>query len=89
MTEDDTSPFDFPCHYPIKAMGRADADIEQTVWNIVTRHVTGITADALDTRSSRNGRFLSITITIVAENRSQLDAVYAELQAHPAILAAL
>lgn len=89
MTVEDASPLEFPCRYPIKAMGRADDKIEQIVWNIVTRHAPDTTKETVSMRPSRNGRFLSITVSIIATDRAQLDAVYGELQAHPAILAAL
>lgn len=89
MTLEDASPLEFPCRYPIKAMGRTDAEIEQIVWGIVTRHAPNTTKETISTRPSRNGRFLSITVNIIATDRAQLDAVYGELQAHPAILAAL
>lgn len=70
-------------------MGRADAEIEQTVRQIVTRHAPSTHAHEVQVKPSRNGRFVSVTITITAESRTQLDALYAELQAHQAILAAL
>lgn len=89
MTLEDASPLEFPCQYPIKAMGRADDKIEQIVWNIVTRHAPDTPKEAVRLRPSRNGQFLSITVSIIATDRAQLDAVYGELQAHPAILAAL
>lgn len=85
----DASPIDFPCRYPVKAMGRADANIEQTVWGIITRHAPNTDTRDVQVRPSRNGRFLSVTVTIIAESRTQLDAMYAELQSHQAILAAL
>ncbi|MBS3785346.1 MAG: DUF493 domain-containing protein [Gammaproteobacteria bacterium] len=89
MDKDEASPLDFPCRYPVKAMGRADADIEQTVWRIVSQHAPNTASDDIQVKPSRNGRFLSVTVTIIAESRTQLDAMYAELQAHQAILAAL
>ena len=89
IDQNDASPLDFPCRYPVKAMGRADADIEQTVWRIVSQHAPSTASDDIQVRPSRNGRFLSVTVTIIAESRTQLDAMYAELQAHQAILAAL
>lgn len=70
-------------------MGRADANIEQTVWGIITRHAPNTDTRDVQVRPSRNGRFLSVTVTIIAESRTQLDAMYAELQSHQAILAAL
>jgi len=46
-------------------------------------------AEALRTTASRGGRFVSVTVTITAESRAQLDAIYADLRAHEQVLAAL
>lgn len=89
MSADDESPLDFPCEFPIKAMGRTDADLAGVVWGIVTRHAPATPADALRTTPSRHGRFVSVTVTITAQSRDQLEAIYRELQAHHDILATL
>ena len=89
MSDDADSPLDFPCAFPIKAMGRADADLAATVWAIVRRHAPATPASELNTTPSRHGRFVSVTVTITAESRAQLDAIYHELQAHRDILATL
>ncbi|MDH3713231.1 MAG: DUF493 domain-containing protein [Gammaproteobacteria bacterium] len=85
---DDTL-FDFPCDFPIKAMGQASAGFEAVVLEIVQRHAPDLGEGAVRTRPSRNGRYLAITITIRARNKQQLDAIYAELSAHSDVLMAL
>ncbi|MCS4504099.1 DUF493 domain-containing protein [Arhodomonas aquaeolei] len=89
MTSEDT-PLTFPCDFPIKAMGRAGADIEATVRRLVAAHVCGELAEA-DVRvaESRNGRFLSVTVTVRAHSREQLDAIYRDLHAHDDVLMTL
>ena len=79
----------FPCQFPIKAMGPDDGRLPDAVWAIVTRHAPRTPADALRTNSSRHGRFLSVTVTITAHSRDQLDAIYADLKAHDGVLATL
>lgn len=86
---DDDSPLDFPCEFPIKAMGRNDADLAALVWRIVSSHAPATPAAALRTTPSRHGRFVSVTVTITAESRAQLDAIYHELQSHGDVLATL
>lgn len=80
---------EFPCTYPVKAMGRHDDALIQQVWEIVAAHAPQTPADALRTTPSREGRFLSVTITITAHSREQLDAIYADLRASDRVLAAL
>ena len=79
--EDDESPLKFPCEFPIKAMGRATPELEIAVLEIMNRHVPDLGEGAVKTRKSRHGNYLSITVTIQARSREQLDAIYMELTA--------
>ena len=77
--DDDESPLKFPCEFPIKAMGKATPELEIAVLEIMNRHVPDLGEGAVRTRESRNGNYLSITVTIQARSREQLDAIYMEL----------
>lgn len=79
----------FPCPFPIKAMGRASGDFEGLVFGIVQRHAPGLTHHSVRVRSSRGGKYLSVTVTILAEEREQLDAIYRDLSACERVLVAL
>jgi putative lipoic acid-binding regulatory protein len=80
---------EFPCEFPIKAMGRLDAGIGKTVFALISKHVPGLEEDNVKTRLSSNGKFVGVTINIVAQNREQLDAIYRELSEHPDVMYAL
>ncbi|MDH3452684.1 MAG: DUF493 domain-containing protein [Gammaproteobacteria bacterium] len=88
MTDDDTL-FEFPCDFPIKALGEASVGFEVAVLEIVQRHAPDFDTQAVRKRPSRNGRYLAVTVTIRARNKRQLDAIYAELSAHRQVLMAL
>ena len=77
--EDEESPLKFPCEFPIKAMGKATEELEIAVLEIMHRHVPDLGEGAVKTRESRNGNYISITVTIQARSREQLDAIYMEL----------
>ena len=79
VPEDEESPLRFPCEFPIKAMGKATPELEIAVLEIMHRHVPDLGEGAVKTRESRNGNYLSITVTIQARSRDQLDAIYMEL----------
>ena len=72
----------FPCDFAVKAMGETHVDLEAVVLDIVSRHVEAIAADALSSRQSSGGKYTSVTITIRANSKAQLDAIYRELSAH-------
>ncbi len=80
---------DFPCDFPIKMMGREQPEFCDAAVALIERHTGKIRSDAIRTALSRNGNFLSITITIKARNQQQLDDIYSDLSAHEEILVAL
>jgi len=77
--DDEESPLKFPCEFPIKAMGRATPELEIAVLEIMNRHVPDLGEGSVKIRESRNGNYISITVTIQARSRDQLDAIYMEL----------
>ena len=89
MTDDGATLLEFPTDFPIKIMGEARADFAQTMVELVQRHAPDFNADTVETRASSNGKYLSITCTIRATSKAQLDALYQEITAHPWVNMAL
>ena len=79
----------FPCDFPIKAMGRDDGAFETLVIGIVRRHAPDLHETAIQSRHSKAGNYLSITATVRAHSREQLDNIYLELTACEQVLMAL
>lgn len=79
----------FPCVFPMKVVGRREDGFAQTVSEIVLRHATDFRPQTMEMRSSKNGRYLSLTVTINAKSREQLDALYSELSKHPMVMMVL
>jgi putative lipoic acid-binding regulatory protein len=75
----------FPCEFPIKVMGMVSADFDLLVVEIVRRHCQNLTEACVKKRTSSGGKYISVTVTFTAESRSQLDALYAELNQHEQI----
>lgn len=78
--------FEFPCKFPIKAMGRSIIGIETTIVEIVQRHTAEMDIVSVRTRLSAGGKYIGVTITITARSKAQLDAIYMDLTAHPDVL---
>ncbi|MEJ2552804.1 MAG: DUF493 domain-containing protein [Gammaproteobacteria bacterium] len=85
----DESPLQFPCAFPIKAMGPATASFDALVVSIVRRHTPDIAEGAVTVRPSAAGKYLAVTVTIQARSRAQLDAIYQDLVACEQVLVAL
>ena len=75
----------FPTTFPIKVMGRTQDGFAQAVAEVVRRHAADFDPAALEMRSSKEGNWLSVTATINATSRAQLDDLYRELVAHPMV----
>ena len=88
-TSEAESLLEFPCAFPIKAMGRNGGGFEKIVEEIVFRHASGWNDDSVATRPSGAGTFISVTITVRAESREQLDRIYQDLSDCEQVLMAL
>ena len=77
--------FEFPCAFPLKIMGLANDALAQTVLEVVVRHVPDFVAATMEMRASSGGKYVSLTCTINATSKAQLDALYRELCAHPLV----
>jgi putative lipoic acid-binding regulatory protein len=87
MTED--SLLSFPCDVPIKVFGRNSAEFRATTLDILRGHWSDIADSEVAERTSRGGTYLSLTITVHAESRDQIDAAYRELTSSDQILMVL
>jgi putative lipoic acid-binding regulatory protein len=81
----DESPLVFPTDFPIKVMGENHLDFEPKVVEIVRRFAPDLDDTTLEARQSRGGRYLSLTLTIRATSRQQLDDIYRALTSHPLV----
>lgn len=75
----------FPCDFPIKIMGQTQPGFAQTILGVVLRHAPDFDAATMEMRNSRQGKYLSLTVTVRATSRTQLDDLYRELCDHPMV----
>jgi len=83
------SAFEFPCDIPVKVFGYNDDAFRDAVLSIVQTYFPEFRKEDLVERSSRQDRYLSLTITVWVESRSMIDALYTELTASETILMVL
>jgi len=85
----DTQLATYPCDFPIKILGHTRAGFAQAILEVVRRHAPEFDGAAMEMRSSRRGKYLSLTCVIRAESREQLDRLYRELCDHPMVVMVL
>ena len=78
-SEETISLLEFPCRFPIKAMGRSSENFESIVKGIVLAHAELWPEEPLRVSPSKEGNFLSVTVVIEARSQQQLDAIYQDL----------
>lgn len=81
--------FEFPCVFPLKVIGRNVVEFEGEVLTIVQKHVPEARRENVSRRPSAGNKYLALTVTFVAENQTQLDALYLELNRHELVLVTL
>jgi uncharacterized protein len=73
----------FPCDFPIKVMGATREGFAQAIVEVVLKHAPDFDVAQVEMRPSKAGNYLSLTCTLRATSKPQLDALYRELTSHP------
>ena len=89
MTEQEETLLEFPCEFPIKAFGLSGEALEGAVMEIINRHVEELPEGAVRMNNSKNAKYTSMTITIRATSKKQLDDIYLELTSCEHVVMAL
>lgn len=76
---------EYPSDFPIKIMGIMQEGFAQTMVEVVTRHDPTFHAGKMEMRPSSKGTYLSLTVSVRAVSREQLDNLYRELTSHPMV----
>jgi len=80
---------EYPTDFPIKVMGRREPRLSQTIIEIVRHHAPDFDPATVEMRTSKKNSYLSVTCTVRATSREQLDALYQELCDHPMVVMVL
>ena len=88
MTDSDTL-LEFPCSFPIKVMGPDPIAIRKVLDQVLNEHAPDTGEESISLHASSKGRFVSITVTIEAHSKTQLDSIYRALSSSDHILVTL
>lgn len=76
---------EYPSAFPIKVMGTAVEGFVEAVVAIARQFDPAFDAATVETRPSKGGNYLGVTITVTATSRAQLDELYRTLSTHPMV----
>ena len=85
MVEAGESLLKFPTAFPIKVMGLTQDGFAQAIVTVVQKHAPDFDPATMEMRASSAGKYLSLTCTVQARSRDQLDNLYRELTSHPMV----
>jgi uncharacterized protein len=78
----------FPCSYPVKVMGLNNEAFTSVVVSVFRKHMNPAEF-SYSTRPSSANKYLSITVTFMAQSKEQLDAIYQDLNDEDLVLMTL
>jgi hypothetical protein len=81
----EASLIEYPCDFPIKILGHTRTGFAQAILEVVRRHAPDFDGATMEMKTSKHGKYLSVTCTIRATSREQLDGLYRELCDHPLV----
>lgn len=87
--EEHSSPIKFPCEFVIKVIGKSADDFQQRILALMQDTFPSIGQQNIKERPSKDNNYTALTITVYAESKAQLDAVYQALSDSPDVLMAL
>lgn len=76
---EDVSHIKFPCKFVIKIMGKKDDTFEANVIAILKKHFPDFDESTIKKMPSKGDKFVSLSASVFAENKAQLDAAYQAL----------
>ncbi len=75
----------YPSAFPIKVMGPKADGFAHAIVDVARRFDPGFDPATIELRPSKAGNYLSVTITVTATSREQLDELYRTLSTHPMV----
>lgn len=76
---------EYPSQFPIKVMGANVEGFAEAIVMVAQQFDPRFDAASIETRPSKAGNYLGVTITITATSREQLDELYRTLSTHPMV----
>jgi putative lipoic acid-binding regulatory protein len=85
MTQPTESLIEYPSDFPIKIFGEDKPGFAQAIATVVLVHAPDFDVASIQSRSSTGAKYLSLTCTVRATSREQLDNLYRDLSSHPMV----
>ena len=74
---------EYPSRFPIKVVGVNEDGFVTAMTHIAKQFDPSFDAATIELRESGGGKYLGLTLTVLATSREQLDELYRTLSTHP------
>lgn len=74
---------EFPCDFQIKVIGKNEDQFISEVITITSKYFPMMNQELIRKQVSQNSQYISMTLTVYAQDQKTLDALYTELSQHP------
>lgn len=79
----------FPCDFTLKIVGKSEGDFEKIVLMIIKKHFPETPSSCIQKKFSKDKNYLSLSVTVFATSKMQLDSLYQALSSTKEILMVL
>lgn len=86
MNDEDRPIQNFPDTYSIKAVGKDEDNFVELVLSVVRGLIDDADSISHYSRASRNGKYLSVTVSFTATDQAQLDSVFEKMSAQQRVV---
>ena len=76
---------EYPSQFPIKVMGLKVDGLVHAISEVARQFDPAFDATTIELRESKGGKYLGVTITVMATSREQLDDLYQAFTSHPLV----
>lgn len=78
--------FEFPCEYPIKAMGPNTDEFVEIIVATVREHAPEVSSNSVHCKTSSTGKYKSVTVLVYAHSKDHLISIYTDIRKHEDVL---
>ena len=72
----DVPELEFPCPYPIKVICDNGVGLGELIGGVIQKYDSSFDPASINIKQSKNGNFVSLSVTFEATSREQLDALH-------------
>jgi uncharacterized protein len=81
MSDSEKTPSIYPCVFPVKIVGECCDEFETSVLAVMKNYADDLSSEKISRKLSQGGKYLSLTINIIAKDREYVEKLYKELNA--------